>query len=212
MLMKQDVLRQVLSDARSGQVVFVSHCMLNQNVRYLGGATQPGAVAEVVARLQRTRVGIVQMPCPEQRAWGGVDKRYTMPAYGAYQTRFRRLRRPASWLFLLYTRLAYRRLAGQVARDIGDYVRSGQSVQAVVGVGASPSCGVRTTLDLKGVLDTVAGCDPAQLNTDDFNRRVIVAHARPGQGMFVAALRRQLRRRGLDVPFDEHDLIAEITH
>jgi hypothetical protein len=28
---------------------------------------------------------------------------------------------------------------------------------------------------------------------------------------FVAALRRQLRRRGLDVPFDEHDLIAEIT-
>jgi hypothetical protein len=81
----------------------------------------------------------------------------------------------------------------------------------VDGVGGSPSCGVRTTLDLKGVLDTVAGCDPAQLNTDDFNRRVIVAHARPGQGMFVAALRRQLRRRGLDVPFDEHDLIAEIT-
>jgi hypothetical protein len=127
MLMKPQVLRQVLSDARSGQVVFVSHCMLNQNVRYLGGATRPGAVAEVVARLQRAGVGIVQMPCPEQRAWGGVDKRYTMPAYGADQTRFRRLRRPASWLFLLHTRLAYRRLAGQVARDIGDYVRSGQS-------------------------------------------------------------------------------------
>ena len=63
----------------------------------------------------------------------------------------------------------------------------------------------------QGVLDTIAGCDPTQLNTDDFNRRVIVAHAQPGQGMFIAALRRQLRRRGLDVPFDEHDLIAEIT-
>ena len=97
-------------------------------------------------------------------------------------------------------------------RDIADYVRSGQSVQAVVGVGGSPSCGVRTTLDLKGVLDTIAACDPTQLNTDDFNRRVIVAHARPGQGMFIAALRRQLRRRGVDVPFDEHDLIVEITH
>jgi hypothetical protein len=32
-------------------------------------------------------------------------------------------------------------------------------------------CGVRTTLDLKGVLDTIAGWDPTQLNTDDFNRR-----------------------------------------
>jgi predicted secreted protein len=90
------------------------------------------------------------MPCPKQRAWGGVDKRYTMPAYGVDQTTLRRLRRPATWLFLLYTRLADRRLAGQVARDIGDYVRSGQSVQAVVGVGGSPACGVRTTLNLRG--------------------------------------------------------------
>ena len=57
----------------------------------------------------------------------------------------------------------------------------------------------------------MAGCDPSQLNTDDFNRRVIAAHTRPGQGLFITALRRQLRRRGLDVPFDEHDLIAEIT-
>ena len=210
--MKPQVLRRVLSDARSGQVVFVSHCMLNQNVRYQGGATRPGAVYEVVARLQRAGVGIVQMPCPEQRAWGGVDKRYTMPAYGADHMRLRRLRRPTAWLFLFYTRLAYRRLAGQVARDIAAYVRSGQSVQAVVGVGSPHSCGVRTTLDLNGVLDTIAACDPTQLNTDDFNRRVIVAHARPGQGMFIAALRRQLRRRRIDVPFDEHDLIAEISH
>jgi predicted secreted protein len=210
MLMKPEILRRVLNDARSGQVVFVSHCMLNQNVRYQGGATRPGAVDEVVARLQHAG-GIVQMPCPEQRAWGGVDKRYTMPAYGADQTKLRRLRRPATWLFLLYTRLAYRRLARQVARDIRDYVRSGQSVQAVIGVGGSPSCGVRTTLDLAGALETIAGCDPAQLNTEDFNRRVIAAHARPGQGLFITALRQQLRRRGLDVPFDEHDLIAEIT-
>jgi predicted secreted protein len=183
--------------------------MLNQNVRYQGGATRPGAVDEVVARLQRAGVGIVEMPCPEQCARGGVDKRYTMSAYGADHTRLRRLRRPATWLFLLYTRLAYRRLAGKVARDIGDYTRSGQSVQAILGVRGSPSCGVRTTLDLKEALETIARCDPNQLNTDEFNRRVIVAHARPGQGMFIAALRRQLRRRGLDVPFDEHDLIAE---
>ena len=104
MLMKPEALRRVLGDPRSGQVVFVSHCMLNQNVRYRVGATRPGAVDEVVARLQRAGVGIVQMPCPEQRAWGGVDKRYTMPVYGAEHTKLRRLRRPATWLFMLYTR------------------------------------------------------------------------------------------------------------
>ena len=58
----------------------------------------------MVARLQRAGVGIVQMPCPEQRAWGRVEKQYTMPVYGAEQPKRRRLRRPATWLFMLYTR------------------------------------------------------------------------------------------------------------
>jgi hypothetical protein len=57
MLIKPEVLRGVLSDARSGQVVFVSHCMLNQNVRYQGGATRPGVVDEVVARAATRRGG-----------------------------------------------------------------------------------------------------------------------------------------------------------
>ena len=211
MAMKPEVLRQVLTDERSGRVVFVSHCLLNQNVRYLGGATCPGAVEDVVAALQCARVGIVQMPCPEQHAWGGVYKRYTMPVYGADRTYLRWVRRPATWLFLLYTRMAYRRLAGRVGREIGDYVRSGQAVRAVIGVGGSPSCGVRTTLDLRAALDVIADADPTTLRSSDFNREVIAAHARTGQGMFTAALRRHLHRRGIDVVFDEHDLIAEIT-
>jgi hypothetical protein len=103
-----DTLRRTVRDERSGRVVLVSHCVLNQNVRNLGGATRPGAVDEVVATLQRRRVGIVQLPCPEQRAWGGVCKRYTLPAYGAENTPLRLLRRPASGLFLAFTRRARR--------------------------------------------------------------------------------------------------------
>jgi hypothetical protein len=68
--------------------------------------------------------------------------------------------RPATWLFLLHTRLAYRRLAGEVARNTGDYVWSGQSIQAVIGVDGSPSCGVRTTLDLKGCWTPLQAVNP----------------------------------------------------
>jgi predicted secreted protein len=206
-----DTLRRVLRDERSGRVVFVSHCLLNQNVHYLGGATRSGGVDEMVAALRRAGVGIVQMPCPEQRAWGGVCKRYTLPVYGADRTWSRLLRRPATWLLLVYTRLAYRRLAGRVAADIGDYLRSGYTVEAVVGISGSPSCGVRTTLDLPAALDAIAGCDPARLDRREFNHRIIAGNAHPGQGLFVAVLRGDLRRRRVDVPFDEHDLIAEIT-
>ncbi|MGE5831161.1 MAG: hypothetical protein ACM30G_22770 [Micromonosporaceae bacterium] len=211
MAAKLDELRQVLRDERSGRVVFVSHCLLNQNVRYLGGATRPGMTGEVVAGLLRAGVGVVQMPCPEQAAWGGVCKRYTMPAYGADLTPLRRLRRPATWLFLAYSRLFYRRLARRVAAQIADYQRSGHRVESVVGVGGSPSCGVRTTLDLPAVLDDIARRDPGRLDRRDFNRHVIAGHVTAGPGMFIAALRRQLLGRGIDVPFDEHDLIAELA-
>ena len=34
-------LQRSIIDARSGEVVFVSHCLLNQNTRYLGGAVCP---------------------------------------------------------------------------------------------------------------------------------------------------------------------------
>jgi hypothetical protein len=33
---RAEELRGQLSDARGGRVVFLSHCLLNQNVRYLG--------------------------------------------------------------------------------------------------------------------------------------------------------------------------------
>ena len=211
MATKLELMRRVLRDERSERVVFVSHCLLNQNVRYLGGATRPGACEEAVAALMSTRVGLVQMPCPEQHAWGGVCKRYTMPAYGADLTAHRRVRRPATRLFLIYTRLAYRRLARRVAGQIADYVRTGHAVESVVGIGGSPSCGVHTTLDLPAVLDDIARRDPAQLTRVDLNQHVIAGHTQPGAGLFIAALRRQLRRRRIEVPFQEHDLIAEIT-
>lgn len=102
-------------------------------------------------------------------------------------------------------------LARRVAEEIADYLRSGYTVEAVVGIGGSPSCGVRTTLDLPAALDTIAGCDPARLDRRDFNDQVIVAHARHGEGRLMAALRRQLRRRRLQIRLREYDLITEIT-
>lgn len=121
------------------------------------------------------------------------------------------LRRGLTRLFLAYTRLVYRRLAGRVAAQVADYLRSGHTVESVVGIGGSPSCGVRTTLDLPAVLDDIAARDPARLNLRDFNRHVIAGHVQAGEGLFITALRRQLRRWGVDVAFDEHDLVTELT-
>ena len=208
---REAILASRLADERSGEVVFVSHCLLNENTRYLGGAFRPGSVAEVVAALQARGAGIHQMPCPEQRAWGGVLKRRMLRAYGTKGTAAYRLRRPLLALFVLETRLVYARLARRVVADVEDYVRSGYRVLGIVGVGASPSCGVTTTLDMRHSFEVMAASRVEEVDRRELNRRAIVECRRAGQGIFVRELRRRLDRRGLDVPFLEHDLGAEMV-
>jgi predicted secreted protein len=204
------VLSARLEDARSKQVAFVSHCLLNENVRYLGGAFRPGGIAEVVNELQRREIGICQMPCPEQHAWGGVLKRRMLRAYGAEDTAAYRFRGLLLNLFILHTRIVYRRLARRVVRQIADYERSGFSVIGIIGVGASPSCGVRTTLDIRRSFQAMARIPAGTADRDTVNRDVVVACREAGSGLYIRSLKRELRRRRLTTELLEHDLVAEM--
>jgi len=191
-----------LADERSGRVVFLSHCLLNQNVRFLGGAQRRGIVPEAVEPFIRDGVGLYQMPCPEQLVWGGVMKRFILRFYGAERTwaRFGGLLLP---VFRWYTRWRYRAIAERVAGHIADYARSGFEIVAVVGVGDSPSCGVEHTLDLRRSLPVVASFDLNAIEGPTFNERAVRACIVEGEGLYIEALRRQLARRGLAVVFRE---------
>lgn len=199
-----------LRDERGRRIVLVSHCLLNQNTRYAGGATRPGVVGEVIAELVAAGCGIHQLPCPERRAWGGALKRHVVRMYGSKGTPAYLVRRPLLWVFTWWTGLVYRRLAREVARDVADYRRSGFEVVGLVGVAASPTCGVTTTLDLRRSLEVVASCPLAQLTREVMNEQVVLACRTAGEGLFIRVLRRELRRRGLEVPMLEHDLVAEL--
>jgi hypothetical protein len=115
-----EILRERLADRRGQRVIFLSHCLLNENTRYLGGACRVACVREVVERCMDRGIGIVQMPCPEQLAWGGVLKRSMLRAYGMRGTALDRLQPVLLRLFVLHTRRMYRRLARQVAEQIRD--------------------------------------------------------------------------------------------
>ncbi len=199
-----------LRDERGRRVVLVSHCLLNENTRYAGGATRSGAVSEAVAELIGAGYGIHQLPCPERLAWGGVLKPHSLGLYHSKGGALYPLRGLLLRAFVIWTRLVYRRLARRVARDVADYQRSGITVAGMVGIGASPSCGVTTTLDMRASLEVVASCPAAALTRDVMNERAVLGCRRTGEGLFIAALDRQLRRRRLEVPALEHDLAAEL--
>lgn len=190
---------------------FLSHCLLNENTRYLDGAFRPGCMDELVDGFQQAGVGLSQMHCPEQRAWGGVLKRYMLPIYGSQGTLLYRLRHVMLPLFLWYTRWRYRRLAQEVVRDIEDYVHSGFEVVGIVGVGGSPSCGVCTRLELRRSLEVVAGCPLARFDRRVMNEEAVATCLSAGEGLFIAAIQRELRRKHLSIRWYEHDLLSEIT-
>ena len=210
---KLDTLREHLTDERSKKVVFVSHCVLNENVRYLGGAFRRGGVDEIIDDLQQRGVGIVQMPCPEQRAWGGVLKRWTIPLYGSNARWLRHLRRPLTAVFLWHTRITYGRLAPAGSyREIEDYVRSGFDVIGIIGIGGSPSCGAL----YDALIAPGARCSCFLQSRNAHPSRIQREHDRgqtsvAGRGIFFDAMMRRLQRRHLHIDCYEHDLIAEMN-
>ncbi len=206
----RQLLQVRLKDERSKRVIFVSHCLLNENTRYPGGAFRRGCVDELVDGFQQEGLGIYQMRCPEQRAWGGVLKRSVLHVYGSKGTLLYRLRHVLLPLFTWYTRLNYARMAREVVRDIEDYIRSGFEVVGIVGVGGSPSCGVCTTLDLGRSLEVVAGCPLALLDRRLMNETAIAACLRKGEGLFIEALKHRLRRKRFTIRWYEHELLNEI--
>jgi hypothetical protein len=130
--------------------------------------------------------------------------------YGNRALRWRLVRRVVLAVATAWTRARYRRLASRVADDIKDYREGGFEVVEILGVGGSPSCGVRTTLDLDGAVAAMSRCEPDS-DSRSANRDIVVANVMEGPGLFVQCLDRALRSRRLAVTYREHDLVAELT-
>jgi hypothetical protein len=206
---KFKILLSRIRDRRSRKVVFLSHCILNENTRYLGGASRESCVSEILKACIENHIGIVQMPCPEQRAWGGVTKKLLLMAYESKGTLLNSCRRFVIPLILAYTSLVYWWMARDTAGQIQDYLASGFSVAGVVGIDGSPTCGVNQTLDFYKSFDLLAHMRIDSVTTTDANR-VILECLVDGMGLFSKALRKQLKKRRINVPYVAHDLTVEL--
>lgn len=206
---KMKLLQQKLVDERGKKVVFVSHCLLNENTRYLGGATRSGGVDELIDRLQEKGIGIVQMKCPEQKAWGGVLKKEMLTAYGAKEISsfFKKIYIKN---FIKKTKRIYQILANDVVEEIEDYKNSGFEIIGIITVKGSPSCGLSALLDLEKSAIFLTNMDIGEINKDYLNSELYKNYLSDKQGLFIEALKNALKSCHLDVPFLEHDLIDEL--
>lgn len=126
--------RDFVKDGRSRRVVFVAHCVLNQNARHYHCAAFPALMKPLVAAMGERAVGMVQLPCPELMALGLGRDRNLPPADSI---------RDGLELGESQTRL--HRLIDQVIYQIKEYQWQGFQVAGILGIDTSPSCGVKET-------------------------------------------------------------------
>lgn len=204
------LLQEKLKDERGEKVIFLSHCLLNENTRYLGGASRKAGVDELIDELQKEGIGIIQMKCPEQKTWGGVLKRDMLMGYGIKGTLLNVFRKPYMVFFLWKTRRSFRKIAKEVVSEIKDYIDSGFDVAGIVGIKGSPSCGVSAALDLKISAEFAAYLDIEKLNREYFNENCYKKCLVNKSGIFFDELKQELTANDIKVKFFEHDLLAEL--
>ena len=160
----------MFEDGRSKKVVFIAHCLLNQNAISDGTAVRPAAFEQLAYALLEREIGIVQMPCPELCCLGldRGDEAGGQRDVLEENTRIRaEMQKPRA-----HGRLTA--LVEQVMWQIGEYHRHGFEILGVIGANRSPNCGVETTS--AGNVKTA------------------------GMGLFMDALSRAMEEAGISIP------------
>jgi len=164
-----------VSDARSGKLIFLSHCCLNQNAKVRGIARYPGAIPGLVELLLKAGVGMVQMPCPEMlylgnMRWGAVNDQYNNPMF----------------------RRHCQKLAESVVDQVENYLQCGYQVLGFVMMDGSPVCGLNRTPQPKDP-NVMWGGMAWYVPESDYV---------PGKGNFCCILQAELSQRGIHgLPF-----------
>jgi len=113
---------------RSKKIIFISHCIFNQNAKAVGKEKSSGSIRELVDILSESDVGVVQLPCPQISFNGGNG-----------------IGRPPSTKDS-YDKKAYRTHCRKLAKDIlihiEKYLRANYNVLGILGVEFSPTCAV----------------------------------------------------------------------
>lgn len=202
-------LAEKLKDERSKKVIFVSHCILNINVRYLGGAFRKSGINEIIDEIQKNNIGIIQMRCPEKEAWGGVTKPYSWLSLKIKSSFIVKTFYP---VFMWRTKLIYRKIAKKVVKDMQNYQNSGFEIIGIVGISASPTCSISKTIDGRKFLDYLSNKKVDDIKRENLNDFCIKGALVDGNGLYILELKRILKKKKMDIRFYEHDLIREMNN
>ncbi|MEM2356287.1 MAG: hypothetical protein QXN81_00555 [Candidatus Bathyarchaeia archaeon] len=136
MLEEGGKLLKMINNGRSGKVIFLVHCIINSNSICIGPKTPsiwPAMIDEIIELLMKNKVGIIQLPCPEQAVFGLVRREASKTQIDTPK-------------FRDYCK----KVAESAVNLIEEYIKNGFKVVGLVGKRGSPTCSVLS--EEKGIL------------------------------------------------------------
>lgn len=160
----------MFTDCRSKKVIFISHCLLNQNAISDGTAVYPAAFKDLIEFLLKNDIGIVQMPCPELTCLG-IDRGNIKGSNAPVVIENTRIRNE------IVKKNNYEKLMSLVDYtfyQILEYHKYNFEIIGIIGANRSPNCGVETT--------------------SKDNKEV------GGKGIFMEELSKKIKNKNLNIP------------
>jgi len=111
---------------RSKKVIFMSHCILNQNTVVCPLARAKGAYREIIGKIMDDGIGIHQLPCPEYRHLGLRREPMNKEQYDTKE---------------------FRDLCKDIAEDtieiMKEYLENDYEIVGLIGINHSPTCSIK---------------------------------------------------------------------
>jgi len=131
----------MFGDNRSKRIMIVAHCILNQNSISDASANLRSQFTEIVERIMKENIGIVQLPCPELQCLG-LDREDRLGGTRPVLEENTRIRE--SMLREGNLKLLEREIE-KIVFQTTEYRKHGFEITGIIGINRSPSCGVETT-------------------------------------------------------------------
>lgn len=161
--------QDIFNDRRSKKVIFIAHCIINQNAKSDGTASYPSQINEVMNLINSSDYGIIQMPCPELQCLG-LDRGDKNGSDRPVIEENSRIREEMTKKDAF---VKSKNLVDTVVYQISEYIKNGFEIKGIIGINRSPSCGVESTSKGNQEID--------------------------GQGTFIENLQNELQKREFQI-------------
>ncbi len=186
-------------DKRYKRIIYVNHCLLNQNTRGPGAAFREAASNELIQIFLKNDLNIEQLPCLEIIGAGGVSRKsldtFLPLLSNSIENGWFPLIKPLIKVRLYRYQWLCKKTALKIVSEMNDFLNAGYVITGIIGMNDSATCGVTKSLDFMEVIRRIA----IERNSAITLKKIIKDALIDDRSYFMGSIMSELKKRRMDI-------------